>query len=172
MKTEITGFALISVLTLLISGISYGEETSEIISYLPEENLEQFIADRLDITTFRNSLGPARNYGNRYFIDMGLTPTEISPGMIVFETEDWYYRIEVVGQADANKDGIEDLLITFQDDSKEGTYLTEYLYLLVCLSPESDLIAIAYGPSTYFYPEEIDPAMREGIIVPWSEQRR
>ena len=171
MKNETTGFALFSILTLLISGMSYSEGTSEIISYLPEENLEQFIVNRLDLTTFRNSLGPARSPGMRYFADMGLDPTEISQGRIVFETENWYYCIEVVEQADLNRDGIEDLLITFLDEAKEGTYLTEYLYMLVCLTGESDLIAVAYGPSGD-YSAESDPAMSEGIVVPWSEQSR
>ncbi len=171
MKTEISGFAFFLCLTLLIAGVSYSEGTYETISYLPEENLEQFIVDRLNITTFRNSFGPARGPGMCYFADMGLSPTEISQGRIVFETESWYYCIEVVEQADVNKDGIEDLLITFLDDSKGGSYLTQYIYMLVCLTGESDLIAIAYGPSGN-YSAESDPAMNEGIVVPWSERPR
>ncbi|MCD4775660.1 MAG: hypothetical protein K8S15_06350 [Candidatus Aegiribacteria sp.] len=170
MKAEVTGFILISVLTLLLWGISDAVDTPEAISYLPTENLEQFIVDRLDLTTFRNSIGPARSPGMRHFSDMGLSPTEISEGSIVFETENWYYCIEVLEREDVNSDGIEDLLIRFTDDSIEGTYLTEYVYLLVCLSEESDLIAVAYGPSGYI--AERDPVMSEGLVVPWSEQIR
>ncbi len=171
MKTEISGFAFFLSLTLLIAGVSYSEGTYETISYLPEENLEQFIVDRLNLTTFRNSFGPARSPGMRYFVDMGLSPTEISPGKIVFDTDSWYYCIEVIEQADVNKDGIEDVLITFLSDSRGGSYLTKYLYMLVCLTEESDLIAIAYGPSGN-YSAESDPAMKEGIVVPWSERVR
>ncbi len=170
MKAEATGFTLISVLIFLLSGISYAVDTPETISYLPAENLEQFIVDRLDLTTFRNSLGPARSPGMRYFSDMGLSPTEISEDCIVFETENWFYCIEVVEREDVNRDGIEDLLIRFTDDSIGGTYLTVYVYLFVCLTEESDLIAAAYGPSGYY--AERDPGMSEGLVVPWSEQIR
>ncbi len=106
----------------------------------------------------------------RYFSDMGLSPTEISEGRIVFETENWYYCIVVVEREDMNSDGIEDLLIRFTDDSIGGTYLTVYAYLFVCLSEESDLIAVAYGPSEYY--AERDPGMSEDLVVPWSEQIR
>ncbi len=136
---------------------------------MPSEDLEEFIVERLDLTTFRNSLGPARSPGMRYFSDMGLIPTEISEGRIVFETESWYYCIELVERRDVNHDGIEDLQICFTDDSIHGTYYVKYIYLLTCLSDDSDLIAIAYGPSGYHYSER-DPEMTEEIVTPWSEQ--
>lgn len=159
---------MISVFLLLLSSVSTALDT-QTLSYIPSEGVEQFIVERLDLTTFRNSLGPARSVGMRYFSDMGLTPTEISEGRIVFETESWYYCLEVVDRRDVNKDGIQDLLIRFTDDSIEGTYLTVYIYLMTCLSEDSDLIALAYGPSGDFHAER-DPGMIEGIVIPPSEQ--
>jgi hypothetical protein len=44
-------------------------------------------------------------------------------------------------------------------------------FILTCLSDDSDLIAIAYGPSGYHYSEG-DPEMSEELVIPWSEQRR
>jgi len=153
---------------LLLSSLA-ASQNNQTLSYIPSEGLEQFIVERLDLTTFRNSLGPARSVGMRHFADFGLTPTEISEGRIVFETESWYYCLEVLDRRDVNKDGIEDLLIRFTDDSVEGTYLTVYVYLMTCLSEDSDLIALAYGPSGY-YQAERDPGMIEGIVIPPSER--
>lgn len=161
---------LISAFLLLLSSGS-NRLDNRIVSYIPSEGVEQFIVERLDLTTFRNSLGPARSAGMRYFSDMGLVPTEISEGRIVFETESWYYGLEVVGRRDVNNDGIQDLLIRFTDDSIDGTYLTVYVYLMTCLSEDSDLIALAYGPSGEYYAER-DPGMVEGIVIPPSEQSR
>ena len=164
-----TGMIRFSLFSILILSCMSVASDHEIISYMPSEGIEEFIVDRLDLTTFRNSLGPARGPGMRYFSHMGLTPTEISEGRIVFETESWYYCIELVERGDVNHDGIEDLQICFTDDSIYGTYLTQYIYLLTCFSDESDLIAIAYGPSAYHYSER-DPEMSEELIIPPSEQ--
>ena len=161
-------FIIIAVFSLLASYVSSASHY-ETISFIPEEGIEEFIVEKLDLTSFRNSLGPARSPGMRYFSDMGLAPTEISEGRIVFETETWYYCIELIERRDINHEGVEDIQITFTDESIEGTYLTEYIYLLTGLSDESDLIAIAYGPSGYLHSER-NPGMSEGLIVPWSEQ--
>jgi len=157
-----------SLLLLLFSAVST-PLAAQTVSYIPSEGLEQFIVDRLDLTTFRNSLGPMRSAGMRHFADMGLVPTEISDGRIVFETETWYYSLEIEDRRDVNGDGLEDLLIRFTDDSIEGTYLTVYVYLMTCFSEGSDLIALAYGPSGGFQADR-DPDMIEGIVVPPSEQ--
>ncbi len=138
---------------------------TETVSYIPSREVESFIMERLDLTTFRNSLGPARSPGMRHFSHFGLVPTEISEGRIVFETDSWYNCIEVLDRRDVNGDGIEDLLIRFTDDSTCGTYLTEYMYLITCLSEDSDLIALAYSPPGDHYSER-DPGIAEGIVIP------
>lgn len=158
----------ISVFLLLSSSVS-DQLVAQTVSYIPSEGVEQFIVERLDLTTFRNSLGPLRSAGMRHFSDMGLVPTEISEGRMVFETGSWYYSLEILDRRDVNGDGLEDLLIRFTDDSIEGTYLTVYVYLMTCLSEGSDLIAIAYGPPAEFYAER-DPGMVGGIVIPPSEQ--
>lgn len=103
---------LISIFLLLLSGVPASMDT-EPLSFIPSEELERFIVERLDLTTFRNSLGPARSPGMRHFSHFGLVPTEISDGRIVFETESWFYCLEIIDRRDVNGDGIEDLLIRF-----------------------------------------------------------
>lgn len=151
--------ALFILLPVVLLGESdYSRNPAELVSFIPSENLEQFIVDRLDIASFRNSLGPARSPGMRYFRDLGLFPTGMSEGRIVFDTGDWFYCVEVVERRDVNHDGIEDILIRFTDDSTFGTYLTHYMYTLTCYSEGSDLVAIAFGPSVWYW-NEADPAL-------------
>lgn len=135
------------------------QHPAELLSCIPSTAVEQFIVDRLDLASFRNSLGPARSPGMRHFADFGLVPTEISEGRIVFDTGDWFYCVEVVERRDVNQDGIEDILIRFTDDSTFGTYLTSYMYTLACFSEGSDLVAIAFGPPTRYW-SEADPLLR------------
>jgi hypothetical protein len=152
-------FAIIVFFSVAIAGEpADSQNPADLVSYIPSDGLEFFIVDRLDITSFRNSLGPARSPGMRYFRDLGLIPTEISEGRIVFDTGDWYYSVEVVERRDVNQDGIEDILIRFTDDSTFGTYLTHFMYTLTCYSEGSDLIAIAFGPSNRYW-NEADPAL-------------
>ncbi len=132
------------------------QRPEELVSFIPSDGLELFIVERLDIASFRNSLGPARSPGMRYFRDLGLIPTGISEGRIVFDTGDWFYCVEVVERGDVNNDGIEDILIRFIDDSTQGTYMTEHIYTLTCYSEGSDLIALAFGPSNWYW-SEADP---------------
>ncbi len=167
---KVIRFSAFSILSLLLSNISAASDF-ETVSFMPSEGIEEFIVDRLDLTTFRNSLGPARSPGMRYFSDMGLRPTEISEGKIVFETEHWYYCVELVERGDINHDGIEDLKICFTDEAIYGTYFVKYIYLMTCLSDDSDLIAIAFGPSGY-HQSERDPEMSERLVIPYSEQSR
>lgn len=94
----------------------------------------------------------------RYFRDLGLIPTGISEGRIVFDTGDWFYCVEVVERRDVNNDGIEDILIRFIDDSTHGTYMTDHIYTLTCYSEGSDLIALAFGPSNWYW-SEADPVL-------------
>lgn len=117
-------FSAFAVLSLLASDIS-AASGDEIKSFIPAEGIEEFIVEKLDLTTFRNSLGPLRNPGMRYLSDMGLKPTEISEGRIVYETATWYYCIELIERGDINHDGVEDIQISFTDDSIEGTYFTD-----------------------------------------------
>ena len=113
-------------------------------SYLPARDIEGFIVEKLDLSTFRNSFGPRRQPGMRFFSDFGLRPKTQANGTIAFEEEDWYYKITVLGRGDYNRDGVEDLLICFTDQALRGTYRTEIPLVVTRYSPQGLLIAIAY----------------------------
>ena len=98
------------VVLILASHVNAGDYMGSIQSFLPKDQIEQFIVDKLDLSTFRNSFGPMREPGMRFFSDFGMKPDKITKNLIVFDKSHWYYSIEVIERGDDNRDGIEDLI--------------------------------------------------------------
>src|SRR6266571_112201 len=113
-------------------------------SYLPATDIERFIVEKMDLSTFRNSLGPRREPGMRVFAHFGLHPQTQSNGLIELKEEGWYYSVRVLGRSDFNRDGLEDVAVCFTDQALVGTYRTETPLLLTRFSDDGLLIAIAY----------------------------
>ena len=130
----------------MFSKFSSPTKDGETISFIPKKNIEKFIVDKLDLSIFRNSFGPARYPGMRFFKDFGMEPSKIQDGVIKFEESDWYYEIKILKRGDVNRDGVEDVVIQFTDDALLGSYLTSNTYLLTRYSKDGNLIAIAYEP--------------------------
>lgn len=131
---------------LLVTSANAGLEVpaNKILSHLPSKDIEKFVVEKLDLSTFRNSFGPRREPGMRTFADFGLGPTTASNGIIEFKEDDWNYTVKILGRRDYNNDGIEDLAIRFTDRSLVGSYRTESQLLLTRYSNDGKLIAIAY----------------------------
>ena len=131
---------------LLVTSASAGleQQASKVSSYLPSKEIEKFVVEKLDLSTFRNSFGPRREPGMRSFADFGLRPTSVSKDSVEFKEADWTYTVKILGRRDYNNDGIEDLAIRFSDRSLTGSYQSESQLLLTRFSNDSRLIAIAY----------------------------
>lgn len=115
-------------------------------SCIPRHCVERFVYERLDLSSFRNSLGPARDPGMQHFRDFGIKPARIEPGILEMETADWLYVLEILDRGDFNRDGLEDLVIGFYDSARGGSYRTFNRYLVTCYSSDSGLVAIAFEP--------------------------
>jgi hypothetical protein len=113
---------------------------------IPKEDLGQFVVSHLDLTTFRNSLSPQRKPGMRHFADLGLKPSRVSGGEVEFDSDDWRYVITVLERADKNGDGLEDLVVRFEDRAKKGSYAGDSKLLLTRFTATGDLIALAFEP--------------------------
>ncbi|MFC1498340.1 hypothetical protein ACFLS1_07725 [Verrucomicrobiota bacterium] len=127
------------------TGISCRKEKNP-QSFLPENNIEEFVAEKLDLTTFPNSLELRRKPGMRFFSDFGFKPTETRKGKVCFETQDWYYNIIILDRQDYNEDGLEDLIIRFEDDGKHATYCQADNYIITRYSNTGNLIALSFEP--------------------------
>ena len=127
-----------------LATISNAKPATTPTSHLPSRDIEQFIVQKLDLSTFRNSLGPRRQPGMRLFSDFGLQPRTQANGIIEFQDAEWYYKVKVLGRGDYNWDGLEDLMICFTDQSLQGTYRTDTPLLVTRYSKDGLLIAVAY----------------------------
>lgn len=135
---------LIFLLLNIIAISLYAKSESYFHSYLPKENIEEFIVSKLDLSSFRNSFGPRRDPGMIHFKDFGERPTKISKNRIIFDSKDWYYQIDIVDIKDVNRDGLEDIIIDFYDKAKRGSYNTLERLLLSRYGKQGNLIAIRY----------------------------
>ncbi|MES1947584.1 hypothetical protein C84B14_09557 [Salinisphaera sp. C84B14] len=130
-------FLSVTVSTTAIAG-------SKTKSYIPDKGVGEFIISTLDLASFRNSLGPRREPGDHTFADLGMEPTSRSRDGVVFESNDWRYRIQVLERGDFNGDGIEDLKLCFQDRARDGTYSVQTPLLVSRYDSAGYLVALAF----------------------------
>jgi hypothetical protein len=107
----------------------------------PTRDLPAFIFARLDLSTFPNSTD--HQVGQRFFADLGIRPTELSDTTAISDTEEWMYRVELLGRRDFNRDGVDEVAVCFTDWARNGgTYRAQEPLVLVLISGRA--IAIDY----------------------------
>lgn len=136
MKLQITpGIALAVTVALPIGA-------AEPSSPWPDRDLARFVFEHLDLSSFRNSTGPRRRAGQRFFKDLGVHPSQVSATEASTEG-DWRYVVRILERGDYNKDGVEEVLIGFSDVAQEGgSYLSRRSYILQFVDGRA--IALAY----------------------------
>lgn len=80
------------------------------------------LRNRLDLRSFRSSLGPATSrYHTLAQIEAKL-PVRVDGNSVVVESDDWYLHLEMVARADIDGDGNEDWLVWLTDEAIDGNY--------------------------------------------------
>ena len=79
------------------------------------------LCSRLDLTTFRSSLSPRLNGAKRVLSALGI-PLRTDKYACSFETGDWFFKVEVVAEAEFEKDGKTGWLVWVFDEAKTGNY--------------------------------------------------
>jgi len=129
---------LIILLTLLISPrIGFSSDNSASFDL-------KKVYEKLNLASFRNSTGPAREKGQKYFSHLGLPLSEISGDTLLVETEDWSYRVNLLKVRDMNRDGIIDAVICFTDKAKHATYNAQQPMLITQYYPGGDFVALKF----------------------------
>lgn len=97
-----------------------------------QDSLTSFIYKYLDLSTFRSSLRPKwGKKGSFYLENFEFDSVIIEPFTITINTKKWLYIFDILAAGDINHDGYEDVLISFLDDAKEGTYFSFSTFLLI-----------------------------------------
>lgn len=87
------------------------------------------IHQQLDVASFRSSLGPALQAGVNTFKGMKFN-YKTGQHTVEYDTDDWLYRFSLLAKGDFNRDGQEDLLVGFLDQSKTASYYTSVTLVL------------------------------------------
>jgi hypothetical protein len=122
-------------------------QAAPLVSYFPNKDLGQFLADKFDLSSIRSSFGPRRSPALRTFADFGMKPSKATGDVAVFETPgQWRYELKVLARGDVNGDGIEDLQVCFVDRALNGgTYDTSKAFLVTRYSANDYAVALNYG---------------------------
>lgn len=116
-------------------------------SFFPKKDVAQFLAQNLDLSTFRNSLGPRRTETQRTFAALGILPTQVQADEVVMESNEWFYSLRILRRADINGDGLEDFEVCFTDRAKQGTYSAQQALLVTRYSTSSYAVALKFEVS-------------------------
>lgn len=88
----------------------------------PDATAGEILRDRLDLRSFRSSLGPV---ASRYPTLTQLPDKRslhVDYNTVTLLSEDWYMKLEVVARADIDHDGLEDWLVWLTDEARNGNY--------------------------------------------------
>lgn len=90
----------------------------------PKTDLPAFVVSHLNLRSFRNSLRPRMDGTSSYvkFSDLALSPTRMTGDIVEFDSDDWFYSLQIIGQENQIRDE-EHLYVCFVDQAKKGTYL-------------------------------------------------
>lgn len=133
---------VLAVLGVAMSSVASAD--NKLQSFLPPTDIGVFLSRQLDLASFRNSLGPKRSSTQRTFAALGIEPTKVTENGAEFDSDYWYYSIQVLRRADLNGDGIEDLELCFTDQAKHGTYLSQEPLLVTRYSASGLVVALHF----------------------------
>jgi hypothetical protein len=135
----------VSAILLTLTAVPFAWAAGELVSFLPAAGLARFIAEDWDIRTISSSLNPRRTQQQSHFTDLGLSLSEATDSHVVLEDPDETYVIEVLKRGDANRDGIEDVIVCFSESAKGGgTLAGSHAFLLQKYSKTTSLVALAF----------------------------
>ena len=84
--------------------------------------MSNVIANNLDLRSFSSSLGPRLDEKSYTLKSVAGSNLLIKENNIIYETEGWYYKIELIATADINSNKKEDWILWVTDESKSGNY--------------------------------------------------
>lgn len=88
----------------------------------PPMNRGKTIAERLDLRSFLSSMGPGITDDEFTLSTLATNDVSMHENSVEIDSENWFYKLEVVAAGDFNSNNEEDWLIRLADESKDGNY--------------------------------------------------
>ena len=85
-------------------------------------NMSNVIANNLDLRSFPSSLGPRLDDLSHTIKSIAENNLTVKDNNIIYDTEDWHYKIELIATADINSNKKEDWIVWVTDESKLANY--------------------------------------------------
>lgn len=80
------------------------------------------LATKLDLRSFPSSFGPRLDEKKYTLKSLAGNKLIINEGHVIYDTEEWQYRIELIAVSDINNNKKDDWMLWFSDESKSGNY--------------------------------------------------
>jgi hypothetical protein len=126
-----------------VAAVALPVSAAESPSAWPERDLAKFVFEHLDLTSFRNSTGPRRRPGQRFYKDLDVHPDQVSETEAASTLGDWLYSVIVLRTYDYSGDGRPEVLVCFSDIARNGgSYFTINSYVLLFVDGRA--VALAY----------------------------
>ena len=123
-------YMICETLALLQSSSTESKEKYTPVSYGEE------LLNRLDLRSFRSSLGPQIDENQYLLKDLENLLFEPDKYSIRHDVDDWFLMFDVVASADIDHDGYKDWIVWYTDEAKQGSYKS--YGVLVIYSPSED----------------------------------
>jgi hypothetical protein len=116
-------------------------------SFLPKGPLEEFVVAQFDIRTINSSLNVGREIYQARVMELGYRPLpRLRPAdPLVLDSAAGTITISLFERGDHNSDGIEDILVCFNDRAKNGGFNATQPLVLQKYSDNTPLVALAVG---------------------------
>jgi len=110
----------------------------------------KFLASRLDLRSFPSSLSQRLDDKRHTFNAVAGTAIKTELTSVSFESDDWHYRLELVASADVDRNGKNDWIVWWIDESRTGNYRAYQTLIIYDIDMIVEtLTAVAYPKYTH-----------------------
>ncbi len=110
-----------------------------------KEDYGRELSSKLDLTSFRSSLNRRARADGPSLQDIGEQFLTFDESSVTYETDEWFYRLELIAATDVNRDGVQDWIVILDDKSKVGNYHAGATLIVLGPIDVSLLTAITYS---------------------------
>ncbi len=128
-----------------IASLIYKKGKTATVSFY-DGNFAEIIYNNFDLSSFRSSIRPKLDEKTHTFFDLKYKQSGDKNRMVI-DRPTWHYKFSLLARGDFNNDQVEDLLVSFLDESKSASYFTDTTFILV--KTKKDMLWVAEEAEKY-----------------------